>query len=154
MILIGCLSILSGVVVAALHHHDNLKPVPQQLRKLFRITHLTYSSLDSSPRVQVAGGENDVSATVTKINGHLAGKNQNGNLGEVVFGKDDCLTLPHLYDKAKMVNQEDSTDDVKDYSAAWKKLAGSINMLLFVVSSVLTVASVTITIILYVMVHE
>ena len=84
-------------------------------------------------------------------NGHLAEKNQNGNVGEVVFGKDDCLTLSHPDDKAKMVNQE---DDVKDYSAEWKKLAGNIDMLLFVVSSVLTVASVTITITLYVMVHE
>ena len=106
--------------------------------------------MNSSPRVQVAGGENGV----TKVNGHLAGGNQNGNLGEVVFGKDDCLTLPHPDDKSRMVNQEDNVDDVKDCSAEWKKLAGKIDMLLFVVSSVLTVASVTITLTLYVMVYE
>ena len=151
MILIGCLSIFSGVVVAALYHHDKSKPVPQCLRKFFRITPLK-SFKNSTPRITVTGEENDALATVMETNGHLALKNQNGNIGEV--GKNNQVSVMYPDEKAKMVNQEDDSYDVMDYSAEWKQLAGNIDMLLLVVSSVLTVASVTLTIILYVMVHD
>ena len=144
MILSGCLSILSGVVTAALHHHDKSKPVPQHLRKLFRINHLTSSSTNSSPRLKVALEENDASASIMGTYGHHpTQKDRSGNIDEEIFGKEDRLRMPYPDDKPRMANQEDKIDDVKNFSAEWKKLSGSINMLLFVVSSVLIVASVT-----------
>ena len=154
MILVGCLSIFSGVVVSALYHHDKSKPVPRCLQKNFQMTPSKPFSKNSSPHKPVRG-DNDASVIAVVANGYLvAGKNQNGSLGEVVLGKDDCLKLPQSDDKAKVVNHEDDVNNIKDYSADWRKLARSIDTMLLVVSSVLTVISVTITITLYVMVHE
>ncbi|XP_072040019.1 neuronal acetylcholine receptor subunit alpha-7-like isoform X1 [Amphiura filiformis] len=144
MILLGCLSIVSGVVVSALYHQDNVKSVPEWLRKIFR--------LSSSAKSPTKGHREDGTDASTPLNVN--------NREFLNKKKCSCNTVPHGHEiplveypdgHAKRVcEKEYLRDQLDDDNNEWQKMASKVENILLVIACVLTVSAITVTMALFI----
>ncbi|XP_072039463.1 neuronal acetylcholine receptor subunit alpha-7-like [Amphiura filiformis] len=151
MILISCLSIVSGVFVATLYHKDKAKPIPNCIRKLFKLQ----SSVDSSAedhRFHLIALDriNSSEPTIRKANDRESSKRKNSSVYAISGGNetplDECLD-----DSVKMVCEKEGLQAYHKDSNDWQKLANNIDNILLAIAFVLTIGAITVTMTLFFM---
>ncbi len=139
MILIGCLSILSGVVVAGLYHHDKTKPVPKWLLKLTQIdslpqvTTLEPNFNNEKEKEQLPDDESRIENT---SNGHGI-----SSISYPVEEPQAAFTNPRLGSSL-------------DYTSDWRRVTAAVDKLFFVIGMVFTIGAILLTILLFVTSEE
>ncbi|XP_072040021.1 neuronal acetylcholine receptor subunit alpha-7-like [Amphiura filiformis] len=144
MILIGCLSIASGVVVSALYHQDKVKPVPEWFRKIFRLS----SSAIFSTKEHREDDTNE-STPLNANNRELLDKKKI-SCNTVSHGSEIPLVeYPDGHAK-RGFEKEDLRDQLDDDNNEWQKMASKVENILLVVACVLTVSAITVTMALFI----
>ena len=146
MILIGCLSILSGVIVAALYHQHRSRPVPNWLRKLTRLP-LSYGPVPHSSKpeleMKLIDKTSDDKTSDKRID------NSSTENGMHIFNSHGVTITVYPTDgKAKVTKQKESHPYQFDYRDDWRLVATAIDRLMLVVGVVVTVSAVVVTAVL------
>ena len=148
MILIGCLSILSGVVVAALYHQHGSHPIPNWLRILTRVP-LSKEPVSPSPKpeleMKLIDETSDNKTSDKRVYNDL--HNSPTENGMQVFNGHGGIEHPTVR-KAKVTQQEESHLRKNDYTADWRLVATTIDRLMLVVGVVVTISAVVVTAVL------
>ncbi len=136
MILIGCLSILSGVIVAGCYHHDKTKPVPKWLLKITQIDSLPQlTTLQTDPNDTHEKGKeqlpDDESRKMNKSNGHGI----------------SSISYPVEEPKAAFTNPQLGAP--LDYTSDWRRVTVAVDKLFFIGGIVFTFGAITLTISLF-----
>ncbi|XP_072039497.1 neuronal acetylcholine receptor subunit alpha-9-like [Amphiura filiformis] len=132
MILISSLSIVSGVLVAALYHQDKSKPIPRWLRKIFKLQ----SSVDQSAEghrldLRVLDPTEGTTSIAAVSHGHET-------------PLDECLD-----GSVKMVCEKEGLQVYHNDSNEWQKIANKIDNMLLAIAFVLTIIAFAVTITLF-----
>ncbi|XP_072014625.1 neuronal acetylcholine receptor subunit alpha-7-like [Amphiura filiformis] len=141
MILIGCLSIVSGVLVAALYHRDQTKPVPKWLCKLTCVQPLTIA-INHEPEPYV----NEELTTFTD-------STSRGEKKHADFWNDIKMTNGHgianVEERDVLRYGEDHLRSRRDYRSDWRKVASVIERLILILGIVLTIIAIIVTAVLF-----
>ncbi|XP_072040024.1 neuronal acetylcholine receptor subunit alpha-7-like isoform X2 [Amphiura filiformis] len=143
MILIGCLSIVSGVLVAALYHQDKTNPVPQWLLNLTRVrpgVHLPTNTAHLQPEWQNVSDEVKKSPDSTENGIRRNNSTSNGH---------GISVLAYPVHEERGVFTDDHLRSRIDYSSDWRKVASVIDKLILIFGVVITIAAIIITAILF-----
>ncbi len=155
MILIGCLSIVSGVLVAALYHNDKTKPVPRWLYKILKCSpsskalssehHVTTGIMNETNDQSMMSRNQNPTELVKKDKGSSDGISNGHEIPLVDYPDDDNKRVK---DRKSVQNQLDNQDeDVNE----WHKIAGVVDNMMFAIACVLTIGAIVITMTLFVM---
>ncbi|XP_072039353.1 neuronal acetylcholine receptor subunit alpha-7-like [Amphiura filiformis] len=146
MILIGCLSIVSGVLVAALYHQDKTKPVPQWLLDLTRVHPLTNATL----QLLEPNGNDEVKKSANSSEaGVRAGVRKNSSVSN-----GHCVSAIAYPVQERGVFTDDHLRSRIDYSSDWRKVAAVIDKLILMFGIMLTVSAIIITVVLFITSEE
>ena len=154
MILIGCLSIVSGVLVAALYHQRRSRPIPNWLRKLTRVPLsnvpvTNYTNLDLDMKLINETSDDKTSAKRMDNGVH----NSHIENGIPVSNGNGVTSIAYpTSEDAKFPQQEESRlrNGIYDYRNDWRLVATSIDHLMLVVGVVVTISAVVVTAVLFV----
>ncbi|XP_072040022.1 neuronal acetylcholine receptor subunit alpha-7-like [Amphiura filiformis] len=150
MILIGCLSIVSGVLVAALYHKEKVKPVPEWLRKIFRLSSPAKSSINEY-RLDTRALDNTIDSSSTPIhanNRELLDKKKNS--AETVSNGHEIPLVEFPDGHAKRVcEKEGLRDQLDDDNNEWHKIASVVDNILLAIACVLTISAIAATMVLF-----
>ncbi|XP_072039654.1 acetylcholine receptor subunit alpha-like [Amphiura filiformis] len=150
MILIGCLSIVSGVLVAALYHKEKVKPVPEWLRKIFGLSSPAKSSINEY-RLDTRALDNTIDSSTTPIlanNRELLGTKKNS--ADTISNGHEIPLVEYPDGHAKRVcEKEGLRDQLDDYHNEWLKIASVVDNILLAIACVLTISAITVTMALF-----
>ena len=147
MIFVGCLSIASGVVVAALHHQDKSRPVPPWLRKMADL----FSPSPPATADAYLKGAQTKSASITPESDLFQSRSDNGRPTSPSNGH-KISTIAYQVECTK--NEGDIGDPGKNIGNArinpeWRRVASVIDSLSLAVGTVITVMAILTTIALF-----
>ncbi|XP_072040507.1 neuronal acetylcholine receptor subunit alpha-9-like isoform X2 [Amphiura filiformis] len=149
MIAISCFSVISGVLVAVLFHQDKAKPIPQWLRKMFKLqTSVDQSAEDHRFNVRALDGNNDSEPTGRNSNGLESLKKGNGSVYAVSHG-DETPHDEYLDDSVKRGCEKGSLHVNHNDTNEWQKIANKIDNIFLAISFVATITAVAVTIVLF-----
>ena len=152
MILIGCLCILSGVLVAALYHQRRSRPIPNWLRKLTRVP-LSKEPVSHSPNpeleMKLVDETTDDKTSNKRIDNDLPNSSTENGM-QVFNGRGVTVVVYPTGGKAMVTQQEESHLHMNDYSADWRLVATAIDRLMLVFGAVVIISAVVVTAVLFV----
>ncbi|XP_072016372.1 neuronal acetylcholine receptor subunit alpha-7-like [Amphiura filiformis] len=143
MILIGCLSIVSGVLVAALYHQDQTRPVPKWLCKLTCIQPLTIA-INQEPEPYINEELTtlpDSSETCEMKHGDIRDDIKMTKYGRGIFA--------NVEERDVLRYAEDHLRSRRDYTSDWQKVASVIERIILTLGIVLTITAIIVTAVLF-----
>ena len=135
MILTGCLSIMSGVLVAALYNNDKTKPVPRWLRKIFICTSSVATPKDTNT-ISLLTKEHDSLNAITN---------------EISTDEYCDVNAERICDKNCSQKQE---DDLNDHINEWQEIISAVDRLMLTIATVLTLGAIVVTVALFMIESE
>ncbi|XP_072039351.1 neuronal acetylcholine receptor subunit alpha-9-II-like [Amphiura filiformis] len=143
MIVTGCLSVVAGVLASALYHQEKVKPVPEWLRKIFRL-----SSPAKFSTKEHRLDDTNKSSPLNAYNRELLDKKKN-SVTSVSHGHVIPLMEYPAGDAKRVCENADLRDQLDDDNNEWEKMAKTVDNILLVLACVLTFSAITVTIALF-----